>query len=184
MATAESSVATFSDHLSEYDVSMTRVQPEQCKTAIAEAIDPPAVGVPLPFAEATLPEAVETEPTAAQLRAAETGVTAAALGIADYGSVVLESDAAGTEPVSLFNTRHVVVLRRSDIVAGMADAIDWFATRARDDQRSAIIATGPSATADMGSLVMGAHGPEVVDVILIEDADRAVSTTPSEGDTQ
>jgi len=31
------------------------------------------------------------------------------------------------------------------------------------------LATGPSATADMGALVRGAHGPERVHVLLIDD---------------
>lgn len=33
----------------------------------------------------------------------------------------------------------------------------------------AILATGPSATADMGALVQGVHGPRTVHVVLVED---------------
>ena len=39
----------------------------------------------------------------------------------------------------------------------------------RNDAVTTILATGPSATADMGALVKGAHGPMEVHVLLVED---------------
>ncbi len=169
MATVESPMATFADRLAAYDVSLVRVSPADARAAIADLLAPPAIGVSLPFEDVQLPDAVETVPTTADLRAARTGVTPAALGIANYGSVLIESDRAGTEPISLFNERHVVVLRRSDIVPGMPEAFSYLGERARADGTSAIVATGPSATADMGALVTGAHGPHEVAVVLVED---------------
>ncbi|PHQ46645.1 hypothetical protein DJ68_06205, partial [Halorubrum sp. C3] len=91
------------------------------------------------------------------------------LGVAEYGSVALEADPAGTEPVSLFVDRHVVVLREADIVPDMPDAFDWLGPRARDESADVVFATGPSATADMGGLVHGAHGPKEVHVVLLRD---------------
>ncbi len=105
----------------------------------------------------------------ADLRAAHTGITAASLGVAEYGSVALEANPAGTEPVSLFVDRHVVVLREADIVPDMPDAFDWLGPRARDESVDVVFATGPSATADMGGLVHGAHGPKEVHVVLLRD---------------
>jgi L-lactate dehydrogenase complex protein LldG len=32
-----------------------------------------------------------------------------------------------------------------------------------------VLATGPSATADMGELVLGAHGPESVHVVILDE---------------
>lgn len=164
---ATSTVETFSSQLDAYNVSVTRTSPGDCAETIADLVEQPAIGVPLPFENASLPDVVETDPTAADLRAAHTGVTAGALGIAEYGSVLIETTPAGTEPVSLFNSQHIVVLRESDLVDEMRTAIEWLGPRARDDDTSVIVATGPSATADMGSLVQGAHGPESVHVVLL-----------------
>ena len=144
---------------------------------IDAAAGEPAVGVPLDrsgpdaFADspAALPDRVETAPTTADLRGAHTGVTAASLGVAEYGSVALEADSDGTEPVSLFVDRHVVVIREADLVPGMADAFGWLGPRTRDESVDVVFATGPSATADMGGLVHGAHGPKEVHVVLLRD---------------
>ena len=99
---------------------------------------------------------------------ARTGVTAAALGVADYGSVVLRSDREGTEPVSLYVDRHVAVVRASDVVPDMPAAFERLGPLLRDGA-SAVLATGPSATADMGALVKGAHGPKTVHVVVLDE---------------
>ena len=153
------------------------------------AADEPAVGVspersgPDAFADspATLPARVETDPTTAELRAAHTGVTAASLGVAEYGSVALEADPEGSEPVSLFVDRHVVVLREGDLVPDMPDAFDWLGPKARDESVDVVFATGPSATADMGGLVNGAHGPKEVHVVLLREGE-ADGESPSEAE--
>lgn len=134
--------------------------------AIAEACEGPTVAAPLPWPDVDLPEDAETSPTPAHLEAATTGVTAASGAIADYGSLVLRSTADGAEPASLFPDRHVVVLRAEDVVPDVATALAEYGDVFREEAASAIVATGPSATADMGALVTGAHGPKEVQVIL------------------
>ena len=151
-----------------YDVGVRRVQPSAVRETIADLLSGPAVGTPLDIEDASLPEAVTTGPTTAELEAAETGVTTASLAIAEYGSVVLRATPEGSEPISLFNDLHVVVLQESDIVPDMATAFEWFGDELRETRDSAIIATGPSATADMGALVQGAHGPKEVEVIVVQ----------------
>ena len=172
----ETVTATFRERLDALDVAVRTGEPADCARLVDEAAGEPAVGVPLNGPESglddpnlDLPDRVDTDPTAADLRAAHTGVTAASLGVADYGSVAIESDAAGTEPVSLFVDRHVVVLRESDIVPGMADAFEWLGPRTREADVDVVFATGPSAPADMGGLVKGAHGPKEVHVVLIRE---------------
>ncbi|GAA0728330.1 L-lactate dehydrogenase complex protein LldG [Halorubrum trapanicum] len=179
MALADAS--TFTGRLDELGVAVSAGPPAECAAMIDAAAGEPAVGVPLArsgpdaFADspATLPDRVGTDPATADLREAHTGVTAASLGVAEYGSVALEADAAGTEPVTLFVDRHVVVLRERDIVPDMPDAFDWLGPRARDESVDVVFATGPSATADMGGLVHGAHGPKEVHVVLLRDGDAA-----------
>jgi len=157
--------STFKRRLDSLGVTVSEGPETACAELVAAAAGDPAVGVDI--AGASLPDRVETDPTTAELRAAHTGVTGASLGVAEYGSVAVEADAAGTEPVSLFVDRHVVVLRESDLVPDMSDAFAWLGPRARDESVDVVFATGPSATADMGGLVHGAHGPKEVHVVLV-----------------
>jgi len=150
-----------------YGVDTRRVSREELAGAIDAAVEAPAIGAPLPWDGVALPAAVTTDPTPAELSAAATGVTAAALAIADYGSVVLRAGEHGSEPISLFTDHHVAVLDEDDIVPDMESAFAWLGGTLRESRDSAIIATGPSATADMGALVQGAHGPKTVEVLVV-----------------
>ncbi len=158
----------FEHSLADLDVGVTRSTPDTFASTLRELVSKPVVGTTLPFAAVSLPDWIDSDPSPATLQAATTSVTGASLGIADYGSVVLPSTADGSEQVSLFADLHIAVLRASDIVSDMPTAIDRLGPQFRDGD-SAIIATGPSATADMGSLVRGAHGPKDVHVVLLED---------------
>jgi L-lactate dehydrogenase complex protein LldG len=158
----------FTDRASDFGASVTRVPPDEVAETITARSEAPVVGAPLPWDDVSLPAAVPTDPTPAALDAATTGVSAAALGIADYGSVVLRATPGGSEPVSLFPDRHVAVVREDAIVPDMPAAFDWFGERFREARESAIIATGPSATADMGELVRGAHGPKAVEIVVVQ----------------
>lgn len=155
----------FSESLADVGVDTRRVAPEDADSAIEELRAGDTVAVPFERDNLTVPDAVTTDPTPAELRAARTGVTPAVFAVADYGSVVLPSTPAGSELVSLFVDRHVAVVDGHDIVPDMERAFDRFGRNAG----SAIIATGPSATADMGALVTGAHGPSEVRVVVVED---------------
>ena len=177
--------STFKRRLDSLGVSLTEGPESACADLVDEAAGDPAVGVALADGDGdpaetdgaadsggsavALPDRVETDPTTAELRAAHTGVTDASLGVAAYGSVAIEADAAGAEPVSLFVDRHVAVLREGDLVPDMPDAFDWLGPKARDESVDVVFATGPSATADMGGLVHGAHGPKEVHVVLLRE---------------
>ncbi|GAA0668609.1 LUD domain-containing protein [Natronoarchaeum mannanilyticum] len=171
MATA---LSTFESSLDELGVSVTRTTVGAFDDNLAETVEPPAVGVPLdqPFedSDVSLDDApIEVDPTPASLREATTGVTPAQLGVADYGSLALTLTDRGSELVSLFVERHVAVVRAADIVADMDAAVDELHEEFNNEGGSAILATGPSATADMGALVKGAHGPRDVHVIVVEE---------------
>ncbi|WP_129115626.1 LutC/YkgG family protein [Halegenticoccus tardaugens] len=172
---ASETVADFEASLGRLDVGWTRTDPGGFDDALREVLVEPAVGTPLPFEDVALDAApITLNPTPEQLRGAKTGVTAAAFAIADYGSLVLESTPEGGEQVSLFPDTHVAVVRESDVVADMDAAFERLGPRLREGRspganRSAVLATGPSATADMGALVRGAHGPKDVHVLLLGD---------------
>jgi L-lactate dehydrogenase complex protein LldG len=146
---------------------------------LAAVIEEPAVGTPLPFEGISLPDAVLTEFSPDDLEAAETGVTPARHAVASYGTVTVPTDAEGAELVSLYATRHVAVLAASAVLPDMktayerleGDIADPVAGGTNDGHtpHTQILATGPSATADMGTLVQGVHGPDEVHLVLVDD---------------
>ena len=158
----------FVDRLEDFGVSWTITAAAEVETEIEAVASTPAVGVDPSIEGVSLPESVDREVSPATVDAAATGVTGAVLGVADYGSIVVPTTKSGVEPVSLFADQHVAVIREADIVPGMGDALTELGGRFRDDDWSGIIATGPSATADMGALVKGAHGPKTVHVIIVQ----------------
>ncbi|ELY53027.1 LutC/YkgG family protein [Natronococcus jeotgali] len=162
-------IATFESSLDEVGVELVRTSADQFESALTPLLDAPAVGASLPFENVSLPDAVETDPGVEKLEAAKTGVTAAGYGIADYGSVIIQGGPDGEEPASLYADEHVAVVAGSDVLPDMDATFDRLAEDIRSGTGQAIIATGPSATADMGALVKGAHGPVEVTVVLLED---------------
>lgn len=159
------------ESLTAQSVPCTRTAVDGLDTVLDEVIDPPAVGAPIPVEGVALSERsdVVLDPSPSQLVAARTGVTGASPAIASYGSVVVRSDAEGSEPVSLYPERHVAIVAASDIIKTMREAIDRIGDATREKLSGAVIATGSSATADMGELVYGAHGPTEVHVVVLED---------------
>lgn len=164
------SIDEFGTALEDHGVTWTRTDAGGFSAALAETVVEPAVGVPLPYDGVSLDDTpVSVDPTMADLRAATTGVTPVRLGVVSYGSLVVDSDAAGSEPVSLYPEHHVAVVRASDLVPDVASALDRLGRSFADDPTSAVFATGPSATGDMGALVEGVHGPKSVHAVVLED---------------
>lgn len=164
------------DLLSTFESSLAGVATAHTTTAAAFAetltgiVQAPALGTPLPYDGVTLAgTGVETEFSPGDLEAASTGVTAATVGIADYGTVTIPSSSAGEELVSLYTPHHVAVVASSDVVAGMPEAYERLGEVFGDGSDTQILATGPSATADMGTLVQGVHGPHETHVVVLED---------------
>lgn len=167
-------LTSFEQLLGELDVPVTHADRETFRDRIDETVEPPAVGVPIGEAlddpSLSLAEtAVEVDPTPVALRDATTGVTGAQLGIGDYGTLVLSLTDRASELISLFAERHVAVVRERDIVSDMETAFQTLRREFEDNRGSAILATGPSATADMGALVKGAHGPRAVHVLVLTE---------------
>lgn len=160
----------FLDSLDRLEVGWTRTSAAEMPAALDDVLAAPSIGASLPFEDLSIDGShVNLRPSPADLDAAATGVTAARLAIASYGSILIQSAVDATEAASLFPDRHVAILRASDIVPDMAAAFERLGPTLRNDAVTTILATGPSATADMGALVKGAHGPMEVHVLLVED---------------
>ncbi|PGF18186.1 lactate utilization protein C [Natrinema sp. CBA1119] len=162
-------VGRFERALEGLDVGLERVPAAEATDRIETIVQEPAVGAPLPFEGVALPGSVTTAPTNRELEAAETGVTPVGFAIAEYGTVAVESTADGAEPISLYPERHVAVVAESDVVPDISAGFDRLADGFADGRDSVVFATGRSATADMGDLVHGVHGPGDVHVIVLED---------------
>jgi L-lactate dehydrogenase complex protein LldG len=95
------------------------------------------------------------------------GVSEAAWGIAETGSVVLRSSPEEPRARSLLPEIHVSLLAESRILPDLAALFE----RLQDDLPSALaIVTGPSRTADIEqTLIIGVHGPGEVHVVLLPE---------------
>ncbi|MBI3172714.1 MAG: LUD domain-containing protein [Chloroflexi bacterium] len=90
------------------------------------------------------------------------GVTKALRGLADTGSVLVADGDGHPLEASLLPEVHLVVLRESNILPSLEDAIHLLR-----ESRSAVVITGPSRTGDIEmTLTIGVHGPGEVHVFL------------------
>jgi L-lactate dehydrogenase complex protein LldG len=162
-------VATFESEL-EGVSTIHRTTATEFAETLSAAITEPAVGTEVPIENVSLADTpVETDPSPADVLAAETGVTPAGLGVADYGTVTLPTDETLAEVLALYCIRHVAVLAGSDLVADMPAAYDRIAGDFGAGTDTQILATGPSSTADMGELLRGVHGPHETHVVVVTD---------------
>jgi L-lactate dehydrogenase complex protein LldG len=107
-----------------------------------------------------------------QLFATDAGVTAAQWGIAETGTLVLESASERSRLLSLVPPLHVAVLSARRICASLGDALGHVqGAHATLASHAITLITGPSRTSDIElTLVVGVHGPQAVHVLLMEDA--------------
>lgn len=99
-----------------------------------------------------------------------TGLSCARAGIAETGTLILESGADNPTTINFLPEVHVVVLRKSDIVGDYETA--WAALRKRHGKgempRTVNMVTGPSRSADIEqTLLLGAHGPRRLHVMIV-----------------
>ncbi|MDQ7063389.1 MAG: lactate utilization protein [candidate division KSB1 bacterium] len=100
----------------------------------------------------------------------EVGVTAADFLIARTGSVLLRTISSGGRRLSVLPPFHIVVARASQMVPSLEEALNGLKGLSPDWSYAALI-TGPSRTADIEKiLVLGAHGPKRLAVVVVDAA--------------
>ncbi|MDZ7850895.1 MAG: LUD domain-containing protein [Halodesulfurarchaeum sp.] len=163
-------VDAFEAAVEAHDGTVSRSLAAEFGAAIEAVIETPAVGVAVSLSGVSLTDSnVDLTPSPSALDAARTGITPAKFGIETLGTVFLESRSAGDEPVSLFPERHIAVLAASDIAPDLETAFDRLEEEFANGSMSGVLASGPSATADMGATVQGVHGPSEVHVLVVTD---------------
>jgi L-lactate dehydrogenase complex protein LldG len=95
------------------------------------------------------------------------GITDAFAGVAHSGSICVCIDHEYAGFVSLLSRFHVAVLPAENIVERPADLFRPDRLNGDGLRRNFVFITGPSATADMGPLVRGVHGPHRLHVIVV-----------------
>jgi L-lactate dehydrogenase complex protein LldG len=100
---------------------------------------------------------------------AQIGLTAVDFAIAGSGTLALSAAPGRPRAVSLLPTVHLALVRSSQLVARLGEALEAY--RARGELPSAVhFITGPSRTSDIeNDLTIGVHGPAALSVILIDE---------------
>ena len=109
---------------------------------------------------------VAVTPSAAEVFSFDIGISGAQAGIAETGTLLLDSARECHRLVSLVPPVHIAILDASQIVTTLGDALSLMR---KDEQVSPIITlvTGPSRTADIElTLAIGVHGPQELYVVI------------------
>lgn len=128
---------------------------------------PPQDLPPELFAEFARDPRVNTAPTPDEMVHSDAGVTEAFAGVARTGSVCIDVGYQRTGVFSLIAPLHIAVVAAETIVPRPRDLFDADVLGGRGMARNFVFVTGPSATADMGPLVRGVHGPHRLHVIVL-----------------
>ncbi len=100
------------------------------------------------------------------------GVTGAFCAISETGTLMLLSGKDTPAAVSLLPETHIAIVEMQRIVPGMEEAWDLMKAERGAPPRAINFVSGPSRTADIEqTIVIGAHGPYRVHVVLYGSAD-------------
>jgi L-lactate dehydrogenase complex protein LldG len=195
-ATREEIVARFAERTAEYDAKVRRVANGDLPGAIQEALQRRGVRrlvVPPYLPKEWIPEGLETlhdvshsRLTEQELDESDGVLTGCALGIAQTGTIVLDSGRAqGRRALTLLPDYHLCVVREEQILGLVPEAIaklegmvkgkgraitEAFAGLKRTvkgEGRAITFISGPSATSDIElNRVEGVHGPRTLEVLI------------------
>jgi L-lactate dehydrogenase complex protein LldG len=108
---------------------------------------------------------------ASELERADIGITACDALIAQTGSVLLTARSAGGRALSILPPHHLVIAKESQLIADLPAAFELLQSTYGDNFPSMMtLITGPSRTGDIERiLVLGAHGPKALTIILVRN---------------
>lgn len=110
---------------------------------------------------------VVADATADEMVHSAAGVTEAFAAVASTGSVCINVSHDRTGMVSLLAPLQIAVVAAETIVPQPRDLFRADVLDGKGLTRDFVFVTGPSATADMGPLVRGVHGPHKLHIIVL-----------------
>jgi L-lactate dehydrogenase complex protein LldG len=177
-AEREELVERFAERAAEYKATVHRVTEDELPRAIEEALERRGVRrlvIPSYLPQNWLPEGIETLRDAArprltneELDQSDGVLTGCALGIAQTGTIVLDSGRAqGRRALTLLPDYHLCVVREEQIVGLVPEAFAGLEETVRNNRRAITFISGPSATSDIElNRVEGVHGPRTLEVLI------------------
>jgi L-lactate dehydrogenase complex protein LldG len=174
---AEAVAERFAERVDDYQATVHRTTAEELTTTLASIIDAHGhrrVVVPSALDDTwlvALYDRLQICSDIARLATSELDtydavITAAAVGIADTGTIVLDHRGdQGRRALTLVPDHHLCVVRTDQIVQTVPEALARL-----DPTRPLTFVSGPSATSDIElDRVEGVHGPRTLDVIVLGD---------------
>ena len=172
----EEMIGRFAEVTADYRAVVERCGPQQLAGTIEAALQANQVGsVVIPpgldreWLSAVTADLIEDEHlTTADLDHCDAVVTAAAVAIAETGTIVLDhTPDQGRRALTLVPDVHVCVVRESQVTPDVPDAIHLLRP-AIDAHRALTWISGPSATSDIElNRIEGVHGPRHLHVIVL-----------------
>jgi L-lactate dehydrogenase complex protein LldG len=176
-ASREELVARFAANVAEYEATVRRVAASDLPGAIGKALRGRGVKhlvVPPALPETWIPDGVEVLRATAsltneQLDASDGVLTGCALGIAQTGTIVLDSGPGqGRRALTLLPDYHLCVVREDQVVGLVPEAFVGLEETVRTEGRAVTFISGPSATSDIElNRVEGVHGPRALEVLIV-----------------
>lgn len=167
----EGTVERFCGRVADYKATVERVDAGGLAAAIAAALGGARVAVP-PGLPPEWTAALDVAPvvdspalSTTELDAVDAVLTGCVVGVAETGTVVLQSGPlCGRRALTLIPDVHVCVVRAADVVDDVPAAL----ARLRPD-RPLTWVSGPSATSDIElDRVEGVHGPRTLHVLVVD----------------
>jgi len=177
-AAREEIVERFAESVAEYEATVRRIKTDELSGAIEEALSRRGVKrlvIPPYLPKEWIPEGIETLRDAArprltneELDASDGVLTGCALGIAQTGTIVLDSGMAqGRRALTLLPDYHLCVVREDQIVGLVPEAFAKLEGTVKNEGRAITFVSGPSATSDIElDRVEGVHGPRTLEVLI------------------
>lgn len=168
-------IELFAENLIDYRAVVTRCAAGDVAEAIARVLAGhgsrrvvPAPGLPQEWRPSGVELVADDHLSAYDLDGLDAVVTAAAVGIARTGTIVLDhSPDQGRRALSLVPDVHVCVVRTEQVVTSVPEAVARLRASV-DTGRPQTWISGPSATSDIElNRVEGVHGPRNLEVVLV-----------------
>ena len=173
-------ISLFVERVREYKAKVRSVRPADLPQAIADACHARGVKrlvVPADLPDGWCPAGVTLlrEPGLSNeiLEQSDGVLTAAAMGIAQTGTIVLDcGPGQGRRVITLLPDYYLCVIRDDQVVGLVPEAVGNLHESAGDPSRPITLISGPSATSDIElNRVEGVHGPRTLEVLLVTALD-------------